>query len=141
MINKLIGCDVYRIEEADPYPDSYDATRDRNVAEQRANAHPAIANALPAIRQYDTVLLASGIWGNRAPMIMTTFTEGLDFRGKTIHPVTTYAVSGLGSTERDYAASCRGATLGEGLAVRGEEVTEAGADVEAWLRRARLLSN
>ena len=139
MISKLIGCDLYRIEAADPYPDSYDATRDRNVAEQRANARPAIAKPLPAIGRYDTVLLASGIWGNRAPMIMTTFTEGLDFTGKTVHPVTTYAVSGLGSTERDYAASCPGATLGEGLAVRGEEVKEAGADVEAWLR-ARLLT-
>ena len=26
MINELIDCDVYRIEAADPYPDSYDAT-------------------------------------------------------------------------------------------------------------------
>jgi flavodoxin len=141
MIKELTGCDVYRIEEADPYPESYDATRDRNSAEQRANARPAIANALPSIEQYDTVLLASGIWGNRAPMIMNTFTEALDFSGKTIHPVTTYAVSGLGSTERDYAASCPGATLGEGIAVRGEEVKDAGADVGAWLRRTGLLTN
>ena len=32
-------------------------------------------------------------------MIMTTFTESYDFTGKTIHPVTTYAMSGLGTTE------------------------------------------
>ncbi|WLQ05922.1 flavodoxin [Arthrobacter oryzae] len=72
---------------------------------------------------------------------MTTFTEALDFAGKAIHPVTTFAVSGLGSTERDYAAACPGATVGEGLAVRGEEVKEAGADVEAWLRRTLLLGS
>jgi len=58
-------------------------------------------------------------------MIMTTFAEGLDVTGKTIHPLTTHAMSGLGTTERDYAASCPGATLGEGLAVRGEEVAGA----------------
>ena len=29
-------------------------------------------------------------------MIMTTFTEKYDFSGKTVHPVTTYAMSGLG---------------------------------------------
>lgn len=52
-------------------------------------------------------------------MIMTTFTEGLDFAGKTIHPVTTFAMSGLGSTAGDYSASCPGATVGEGLAVKG----------------------
>jgi flavodoxin len=126
MLKQLTGCDVYRIVEADPYPDSYDATRERNLEEQRANARPAIAKALPSIERYDTVLLASGIWGNRAPMIMTTFAEGLDFTGKTIHPVTTYAVSGLGSTERDYAGSCPGADVGEGFAVRGEETEDAG---------------
>lgn len=51
------------IEAADPYPGSYDATRDCNVSEQRANARPAIAKPLPSIGQYDTVLLAGGADG------------------------------------------------------------------------------
>jgi hypothetical protein len=85
------------------------------------------------------VLLASPVWNVRAPMIMTTFTEALDFRGKTVHPITTYAMSGLGTTERDYAASCRGATLGEGLAVQGEQAAGASAEVRTWLRRVGLL--
>jgi hypothetical protein len=50
-------------------------------------------------------------------MIMTMFTEALIFAGKTVYPMTTYAMSGLGTTVRDYAASCRGATIGDGLAV------------------------
>ena len=99
-----------------------------------------MANPLPSLDRYDTVLLASPIWNVRAPMIMTTFTEALDFTGRTVHPVTTYAMSGLGTTARDYAASCRGATLSEGLAVQGEEVAAAGSAVESWLRRNRLLT-
>jgi hypothetical protein len=47
-------------------------------------------------------------------------------------------MSGLGTTARDYAASCPGATIAEGLAVRGEEVKDADTEVEAWLRRIRL---
>ena len=73
-------------------------------------------------------------------MIMSTFTEAHDFTGKTVHPFVTYAVSGLGSTERDYAASCPGARIGQGLAVRGEEVREHRPDVEAWLRATGLLT-
>jgi len=69
---------------------------------------------------------------------MTTFAESHDFTGKTIHPVTTHAMSGLGTTERDYARSCRGASIGEGLAIRGEEVNDAGPAIEAWLRRTGL---
>ncbi|KAB1138670.1 flavodoxin [Micromonospora sp. DT46] len=138
-IGRLIGCDVHRIEAADPYPDDYDPTVARNVREQRSNARPAITNPLASISRYDTVLLGSPIWNVRAPMIMTTFAESVDFTGKTIHPLTTHAMSGLGTTERDYAVSCPGATLGEGLAVRGEDVADASPAVEAWLRRIGLL--
>jgi flavodoxin len=138
MISRLLGCDVYRIEAADPYPEDYEATVVRNVREQDADARPAIANALPRLDRYETVLLASPIWNVRAPMIMATFTESLDFAGKTVHPVTTYAMSGLGTTERDYAASCPGATIAEGLAVQGEEVAAAEPTVRAWLQRTGL---
>lgn len=140
LIGRLLRCDVHRIEAADPYPDAYDPTVERNVREQDANARPAVANPLASIERYDTVLLGSPIWNVRAPMIMSTFVDGLDLGGKTIHPFTTHAMSGLGTTERDYAASCPGATLGEGVAVRGEETANARSRVEPWLRRIGLLT-
>lgn len=138
MIADRIDCDVHRIRAADPYPAGYDATVRRNVREQDTDARPGIANPLASIDRYDTILLGSPIWNVRAPMIMTTFTEALDFRGRTVVPFTTHAMSGLGTTARDYAASCPGATIAEGLAVRGEEVRDAGAAVDAWLRRIAL---
>lgn len=134
-ISSRITCDTYRIQAADPYPNDYDATVRRNVREQDTDARPAIAGRLPALNGYDTILLGSPIWNVRAPMIMTTFTRALVWRGKTVHPVTTYAMSGLGTTDRDYAASCPGATIAEGLAVRGEQVERADSDIEAWLQR------
>jgi flavodoxin len=140
MISRLIGCGVHRIQAADPYPDDYTPTVERNVREQNANARPEVANPLASIERYNTVLLGSPIWNVRAPMIMSTFAESLNFTGKTIHPFTTHAMSGLGTTQRDYTASCPGATVGEGLAVRGEEVTDAGPAVESWLRRIGLLT-
>lgn len=137
-IGRLIACDLHRIEAADPYPDAYDPMVARNVREQRADARPAIATPLPSIDRYHTVLLGSPIWNVRAPMIMSTFTEGLDLIGKTVHPFTTHATSGLGTTERDYAESCPGANPGEGLAIRGVEAADATPAVEAWLRRIGL---
>jgi flavodoxin len=141
MISKLIECDVHRIEAVDPYSDDYDETVARNVREQDTDARPAIANPLSGMDRYDVVLLGSPIWNVRAPMIMSTFAERYDFHGKTVHPVTTYAMSGLGTTERDYAASCAGATIGEGLAVHGEEVHEADTQVRSWLRRTGILQD
>jgi Flavodoxin len=130
---------VHRIEPADPYPADYDETVERNVREQDADARPEIANPLASIDDYDTILLASPIWNVRAPMIMTRFAERYDFADKTVHPVTTYAMSGLGTTPEDYARDCRGARIATGLAVRGEQAHSAGADVDAWLRRTGLL--
>jgi flavodoxin len=139
-ISARLACDVHRIEAADPYPFDYEETVRRNVREQDADARPAIADPLASIDGYGTILLASPIWNVRAPMIMTTFAEDHDFAGKTVHPVTTHAMSGLGTTPDDYAVSCRGARVGAGLAVRGEEARSAGAAVDAWLRRTGLLA-
>jgi flavodoxin len=138
MIADRLGCDVHRIQAADPYSEDYDETVQRNVREQNADARPGIANRLDSIDRYNTILLASPIWNVRAPMIMSTFAERYDFSGRTVLPVTTHAMSGLGMTSEDYAQVCRGARIGTGLAVRGEEVREADGAVDAWLRRTAL---
>ena len=138
MIAELIPCDLYRIEAAEPYPDDYDETVDRNVREQNADARPELANPLPTIDQYDVVLLGSPIWNIRAPMIMSTFTESHDFTGKTIHPFTTHAMSGLGTTERDYNRTCVRATSAKGSAIRGEEAQETMPEIAEWLRHIGL---
>lgn len=140
MISQRIGCDVYQIEPVNPYPDDYEETVAQNVREQESDARPAIANPLDSIDPYDIVLLGSPIWNVRSPMIMSTFVEGFDWTGKTIFPFTTHAGSRLGTTVSNYTASCPGATVGEGLAVRGEEVQDAGASVESWLQRINLLT-
>jgi flavodoxin len=143
LIGRLTGCDVHRIEAADPYPADYEETRARNVREQDEDARPAVANPLTSVEGYGTVLLGSPIWNVRPPLIMATFVEALDLTGRTVHPFVTYAVSGIGDTVRDYTASCRGARIAESLAVRGEEVADADPGVqpavESWLRRIGLL--
>jgi flavodoxin len=135
-ISARLDCDVHRIEPADPYPADYDETVERNVREQDADARPEIANPLASIDDYDTILLASPIWNVRAPMIMTTFVERYDFAGKTVHPITTHAMSGLGTTSEDYARDCKGARIATGLAVRGERARSAQPKVDSWLRSA-----
>ncbi len=72
-------------------------------------------------------------------MIMRTFVEGLDFRGKIVLPVTTHAVSGLSGVPDVYQELCIGAQIGDGLAVQGEEVTAASRAVEEWVGHVGLL--
>jgi flavodoxin len=138
MIAAATSIDVYRIEAADPYPEDYEETVARNVREQNDDARPAIANPLPDVSSYDTVLLGSPVWNVQAPMIMRTFVETVELTGKSIYPFVTYAVSGIGRVADDYEELCPGAVIGEGLAVQGEEAAQAGPEVEAWLRQINL---
>jgi hypothetical protein len=120
-----------------PYGSRPATTRPSNAtcANRTATPAPAIVDPPASLDGYGTVLLGSPIWNARPPMIMSTFTEAYDFTGTTVLPLVTYAVSGLGRTVEIYTASCRGATFGEALAVRGEEIPDSRATVDAWLRR------
>jgi flavodoxin len=138
MIRDALRCDVFRIEAVDPYPHGYDATVQRNVREQNDNARPKIAHFPASLATHRTILIGSPVWNVRAPRIMLTFAERYDFTGKRVHPFTTYAMSGLGDVVEEYSAACRGATLGEALAIRGEEADGSRARVDSWLRRIEL---
>ena len=140
MIRDRIGADLYKIEPADRYPDSYDETVDRNNEEQESDALPAIAGALPDVGPYEVVILGSPVWGSRAPRIMSTVLDGVDLGGKTVLPLVTYAVSGMSGIDDVYRNVLTTATVERGLAVRGEEVRDAGADVDNWLRGHNLIS-
>ena len=140
MIAAAISVDVYEIEAADPYPENYEQTVQRNVREQEQDARPQIAGSLPDLAPYDTVLIGCPVWNVRAPMIVCTFIEGVDLAGRTVHPFVTYAVSGMGRVRDDYARLLPDSTVSQGLAVQGEQAAQARGDVEAWLRQLGLLT-
>lgn len=138
MIADRVDCDVYRIEAADPYSNDYDDTVARNVTEQNADARPRIAKPLPPLAGYDAVILASPIWNVRPPMIMSTFLDQVDLTGKRLFPIVTYAVSGLGQAVEAYTALAPDARMGRALAVQGEDVTQSGGEVDAWVSSVAL---
>ncbi|AGP30282.1 flavodoxin [Corynebacterium terpenotabidum] len=139
MIAGRIDCDRYEIVAADPYPDAYDATVERNRREQEDGARPEIVGELPDLSVYDAVLIGSPVWNTRAPMIIRTFLDRTDaLAGMTVHPFLTYAV-GEGSVVDDYVRLCPDADVRDGLAVRGEEVDDRGDAVDGWLRGNGLL--
>jgi len=140
MIRDRTGADLYKIEAVDRYPDSYDAAVDRNRDEQASEALPAIAGALPDIAPYDVVILGSPVWSSRAPRIMSTFIDRFDLGGKTVLPLVTYAVSGMSGIDDFYRTALAAAKVEGGIAVQGEEVRNAGADIDGWLRDNGLIS-
>lgn len=140
MIRDRTGAELYKIEPADRYPDSYDEAVDRNNEEQGSDALPAIAGALPDVGGFDVVILGSPVWSSKAPRIMSTVLEGVDLGGKTVLPLVTYAVSGMSGIDDFYRNTLAAATVERGLAVRGEEVAQSGDAIDTWLRSHTLIS-
>lgn len=129
-----IGADEYEIVPAEAYPEGYDECCDVAAEEQRNDARPAIAEALPDVSAYDVVFLGCPIWWGDEPMIVRTFVEGVDLSGKTVVPFTTHGGSGLGRVPANLQGAIPGAAFLDGLAVAGTEVDDAREEVAEWAK-------
>ena len=137
MIAEETGADLFEIATVNPYPDTYDECRDVANQEQNDNARPEIINPPANLNQYDTIFIGYPIWCGDLPMAVYTFLESYDFSGKTVIPFCTHEGSGLSGTKSSIENTCSGATVLDGLAIRGSvaqnEQDEAKADVIEWL--------
>lgn len=95
-IVRQTGADIFRIEPVVPYPTEYTPCTEVAREEKDNNARPAIVAAVENWADYDTVFIGCPVWWWTTPMIICTFAESYNFKGKTVVPFCTYA-----STYRD----------------------------------------
>lgn len=133
---KAIGADLHEIKPAQPYTDAdlnWNDKKSRSSVEMNDRSfRPAVANKAENMSDYDVVYVGFPIWWYTAPTIINTFLEQYDLSGKTIIPFATSGGSGMGSTNKDLADSCKGAALKEGKrfpANAGE------AELKAWAEK------
>lgn len=134
------GSDMFRIETEKPYPEQYDQCVKISIQEKRSCARPAIKGDI-RIEDYDIIYLGYPNWCGDMPMAVYTFMSRHSWHGKTIAPFCTNEGSGLSGTEERIRSSCPGATVLEGLSIRG---TSAQGDedkvrlaVKSWLETIR----
>ena len=115
---EAVGADLFEITPAVPYTKADLNWTDRNsrssVEMADSASRPAIAGTCANIADYDTVFIGFPIWWYVAPTIVNTFLESCDLTGKTVVPFATSGGSGMGSTNKALAPSCKGAKLLEG---------------------------
>lgn len=91
-IAKLTGADIFRIEAADTYhADPYrDSDRVKKEAYEDLRPKPAALPKASSIAEYDTIFVGSPIWWHQPAMVICTFLDAFDLKGKTIIPFFTY---------------------------------------------------
>lgn len=137
-IASITGGDEFRIDTVRPYPVGYDECTDVARVELRQQLRPEVKDLPTDIDAYDVVFLGYPNWWGTAPMAVFTFLESYDFSGKTIVPFCTHEGSGMGRSERDIQVACSGASVREGLAIRGGAVQGAGAGIRRWIETSGL---
>ncbi|ULQ60447.1 hypothetical protein K7I13_03820 [Brucepastera parasyntrophica] len=139
IIKDASGADMFQIITVDPYPRNYRETTDVARREQRENARPALASRIENLDSYNTIILGYPNWWGTLPMPVAHFLESHDFSGKTIVPYCVHEGSRMGSSEALIAQLAPGATVKEGLAIRGNSAGSSRRDVEQWLRKNGLI--
>ena len=135
---------LFQIETVKPYPDEYKACVDIAKAEKENNARPEVKGDI-AVEDYDVIFLGYPNWWGDMPMAVYTFIEKHDWNGKTVVPFCTHEGSGLSDTERKLKDACKGATVSEGLAIKGTTAqnspSQALKTVQTWLKKVVFISN
>lgn len=136
MITKETGGKLFRIETVKPYPDEYKACVEIAKAEKESNARPEVKGEVK-VEDYDIIFLGYPNWWGDMPMAVYTFIEKHNWNGKTVVPFCTHEGSGLSGTERKLKDACKGATVSEGLAIKGtiaqNSQAQARQSVKKWL--------
>ena len=124
IVAEKTGADLWEVLPADDrYPMTYSALTDVAKREQNDKARPAYKGTVPDLSEYDTVFIGAPVWWGDWPMILYTFFEqNRDaLAGKTLFPFSTHEGSGLSGFDKKLASAIPGATVGKGLAIRGND--------------------
>ncbi|MCD8327509.1 MAG: flavodoxin [Ruminococcus sp.] len=141
MIAEQTGADLFEIEAAEPYPQTYSELLDVSRQEMSENARPAYVGDVENWEEYDTVFIGYPNWWGDMPMIVYSFLESHDWNGKTVIPFCTHGGSGLSGTEATIE-DITGAAMLDGFAITGEAAQndrEASENrVTEWLKEIGL---
>ena len=135
-ILKAVGGDLFEIETVQDYPADYMQTTEVAQDELRAKARPELKQYLDDISDYDNIFVCGPCWWGTFPMAVLTQLERLDFTGKKVFAVMTHEGSGQGGSEKTLRQSCKGATVGKGIAIHGADAANSEATVAAWAKKS-----
>ena len=133
-IKELTNSDIFKVERKIPYAKDYETCCEEAKEEQINNERPELTKYLDNIDAYDTVYIGSPIYCGTMPQPMFTQLEKFNFKGKTVKPFTTHEGSGLGNVISDLQKICKGASIKQGLAIKGSNAKNSKEIIEKWCK-------
>lgn len=134
-IAEFTGAKLFRCDPVVPYSANYRECCKEAIAKQRSDARPELISYLNDIDGYDVVYVGGPVYCGEYPQEIYSQLDRLNFVGKTVRPFVTHEGSGLAKCVEALKAKCAGATVTDGLAVRGRDVylEESKNAVREWI--------
>ena len=134
-IKKATGGTLYQIKAADPYTKAdlnYDNDDCRaNKEQEDGSVRPEIKGKVKNIRKYDVIFVGYPIWWSKEPMIIRTFLESYNLKGKIIVPFCTSGGSGISGSRKGVKAAAKGAKIR-----KGKDLTDMSYEkVKKWVEK------
>lgn len=92
-ISEATGSDMFRIEAAKPYATNPYDDSDRIKGESYDNLRPGVASLPDNVESYDVIFIGSPIWWHNPAMVVCTFLEHYNLKGKIVVPFFTYGAT------------------------------------------------
>ena len=134
-VKKATGGKLYQIKAAKRYTNAdIDYSNDDCRANKEQNdesSRPKIKGKVKNIRKYDVIFIGYPIWHGKEPMIIRTFLESYNLKGKKIVPFCTSGGSGISGSTKGVKAAAKGAKV-----VKGKDLTDSSAkSVKNWAKK------
>ena len=127
-IAKATGADLYEIRPQKPYTSAdlnWMDKKSRTTLEMNdPNCRPVIAEPVPNIDQYDTVMIGFPIWWYVEPRIIDTFLDSYDFSGKTLIPFATSGGSSISKAEKSLRSHDPSISWAEGRILNSSDAAD-----------------
>ncbi|MGM0216856.1 flavodoxin [Enterococcus sp. AZ109] len=131
-IQDATNADIHSILVAEPYPDDFDETSDRNQEEQGNNERPQLQPSDLDISTYDTVFIGYPVWATGAPQAIMSFIEENDLSDKQVIPFCTHNGYGSGSSYSDIGEAVGQSEL-DGFDIEAEELPDSQETIQNWV--------
>lgn len=132
-ISKVTGGDLFAIKTEKNYPSPHKALINEAKKEAENSDRPKMTTRIENLKDYDVIFVGYPNWWYDMPMVIYSFFDAYDFKGKTIIPFVTHGGSRFSQSVQTIKELEKEAQVIEGPSVSARNVSSAEPSVIAWL--------
>lgn len=140
IIREATGGDLFAIKTERTYPTPHKALIDDAKKEAEANGRPKLLNHIKNLSDYDIIFVGYPNWWYDMPMVIYTFFDEYDFKGKTVIPFVTHGGSSFSQSVETIAEMEKDANVIKGPSIPVRSVPDAQASIINWLKQHELIN-